>query len=913
MKTILFITLLFFATKLQAQQCGAGNYSNIALGFTSTEITSLTGSFTLQFKVFTSDTAYLDSLSFTHLPNGFNASNSASYNKTVLYVGDSALVTTSVNYPVNNLPYYPDQIDVTVHSHSAQGARNTKATQVVVFFTPYNTIELWNKYDYLNLPRQWNQPTTGVAPTRVYISKDSLPVSTRLPNTDTTKTVYEIENEYVVQLPNMPYGIVMKARTPAQLQALMDQDSVNYTNNTTSQKSSAALAKNNYQGTIQGYVTFNKTSDYDNFYNLYPPLSGVHIQLVWIQYGIKHVKAGGIIDADGNYSLSYNFDVRKIFNQGKLILRLVSDDNGDFDIVVKPSQTNNILYNLHATVFSAMGVQNNGLKTGVDWNISYVDKAPFVTLHYIHNAYKFVRKHYSSVDMPNGITVNVYINSNVFGQSSHYDPVLHPAFGYRIYLETDDTHRKTVVYHEFGHHVMNRLQGGYPHTGAVANHPWQDEKTPREVWTEGWGYAFAQMCDLEYWQEDNEFDWAKSIPGAGHYTKDAPLELRNPKVFSLEPNNQVNNGFRSEYNIACALFDLYDGADKIPSWKPTTDYNDNDLNYPHKYDTDLLQINTRAKSSYAKGTDYVSLSFKQIADFFIAVKNGTLPLDLERQNIYEYYNWLINTTPTGCDRDDIATVFRENRVTYDVSDANYEATQMKANATNNISNTTLYSFNDVSGIGYGTAHDDVYYGEYINSPCCTYDYAIDNKNFTQPNLLSYQAYHNVNVATVAPVVCQPASHVEFVAGSNVKLGAGFSAKAGSTVAMRINNCGSAYSGHRLAQPSVSTTTGITTANTATKGGAPSPTTTTAKPFSPAHIHTYDQLDVYPNPTNGTLTINNPNWDTYTYTLQSLHSALLKQGHVTNNQLSIAEYPTGMYLLQLTNAEGVSTTFKVVKE
>ncbi len=78
-------------------------------------------------------------------------------------------------------------------------------------------------------------------------------------------------------------------------------------------------------------------------------------------------------------------------------------------------------------------------------------------------------------------------------------------------------------------------------------------------------------------------------------------------------------------------------------------------------------------------------------------------------------------------------------------------------------------------------------------------------------------------------------------------------------------------------------------------------------------NTYEQLAIYPNPTNGTLTINNPNWEVYTYTLQSIHSALLKQGLVTNNQLSIAEYPTGLYLLQLNNANGVSTTFKVIKE
>jgi hypothetical protein len=687
-----------------------------------------TGSIDVSITVHALANLTLDSIVASRLLPNFSYTISQAWNATTLLSADSATATVHITYNSNALPYYPQQLEFTAYCHTASQGYTSATVPIVVYFTPYNTTELWNMDDYWQLSREWEQPNPNMPdPQRISVPKTNIPLATRISILDSTKTQYEKDNEYTVSVVGVPYNVVMKALTPAQKLAVNEADSLAYIASNSTNKSSCVSSKKHYQGTIQGRVTFWKIPD-NTIIDKFPPLSGVRILLTWRNVTDHKILDDAVIDANGMYSLDYDFEVSKFRNQGRISLRLISDDGGDFGINTFPENIfSTDKFELNNIIITSMSTSNNGTKTGVDWQLPLQSKEPFTATHYAHNAYKFVREHYTASQMPNGLNIHVYGSNNPV--SSHYRTG-------DMFLETGDTHRESVVYHEFGHHVMNTLQGGYPITGAVATHPWSSIHTPREVWAEGWGYAFAQMCDLRYHYEDGEFDWITSIPGQGAGTKDCPGELRNPYMYKLAGSY---NGFTSEYDLACAMYDLYDGADKFNTYMAASNYDDNDPTFPYK----INALKTNTKSSYLNGKDNVSLSFKEIADFFIYIKNSGA--SIEQQTAYTFYKWLVSNY-TACQVDDIAIVFRENRVVFNNTDAEYMNALMDANIITSVSPHN-YTFNDYSGLPlYGNIYkvtDIIKYDNYIPSPCCTYNYYIDNTSYAANSNAPYKAYNNV--------------------------------------------------------------------------------------------------------------------------------------------------------------------------
>jgi hypothetical protein len=903
MKTIITSILLSImlsyaqAKKSNVSCAGSGNSSNITLQFTSTEINSITGTFTLQIVAHAQDTAYLIPLDLNGY-NLFNATVTVPWNKTTLYANDSAVATIQATYNTTQLPYYTSIVRVTGYSFDADSALGKTATDVIVFFTPYNTTELWNRYDYEMLPRLWKQPNNdSIQPPRVYIAKDSIPISTRLPVQSNLRTTYEINNEYSVTLPNLPYYVIQRAYTQAQI------DSVDALDNTTGTNSK--LSTKNYYGSVTGRIYTSITNDDKN--EEWIGLSGLHIKLFWrTPAHWNEVIADGITGLDGVYTLNYNFNFKGTANTKDLYLRVISEDFGQYNISV-----GSFLNEDYSTIAFIKGLsQGDNSLENFSMYIGNTDRSAYLTAHYMHNAYRFVRNSYSAAEMPNGLNVKIYNDYNP-KESSHYNPLLYGTP--RIYLEHDDAERESVCYHEFGHHVMYSLQGGYPITGAVGSHPWELAHTPREVWAEAWGYAFAQMCDLHYNLEDHEYDWIQSVPSklvnGKIIGKDESGEYRNPFKYTLQ------NGFRSEYNIACALYDLYDGADKFSYYVAPKFYDDNNVDYPYAL-VPAANTSDRIKSGYKKGKDYVSLSFRQIADFFIHIKSLNSNLPLERATVYKFYQWLVGQH-SGCELDDIATVFRENRVTQDISDAGYEHTQLEGNPINTPNTTNDYFSELRTVIGFATpifVVDNVYYGKFVNSACCIYDYLINNSNITGSNLSTYKAYNNVIVNSVqgSTVKCIAASNVEFVAGHEVAMLNGFAAEEGSSFAAYIDPCPGLPPSHRLMNPNSGN-------NNQSLVGETLPQEQPLKPIATkVNNKTEEQLiTLYPNPTTGTLSLAGLAYSGYTYKLINATGAIVQEGSF-NNDVATINLPTnasnGLYNLLLYNTTtGAMYTKNIVLE
>ncbi len=154
--------------------------SNTAYGEVISEeynIVNGTFNFTIEYKFIDTVTfAYNKSTQFI-LPDGWSANIAPVIKGNVYYPEDTILLTVTVNYPVNNLPFYPKKISIIQFVTSDNTIEKEISTSAMVYFTPYNTIEIWNLQDFQNLPRRWFTPIENPDTTRIYIDPSNIPES----------------------------------------------------------------------------------------------------------------------------------------------------------------------------------------------------------------------------------------------------------------------------------------------------------------------------------------------------------------------------------------------------------------------------------------------------------------------------------------------------------------------------------------------------------------------------------------------------------------------------------------------------------------------------------------------------------------------------------------------------------------
>ena len=99
---------------------------------------------------------------------------------TVLNPGDSLPLTWNFTYDTTDLPFYAKEVgwrfapDTSVPDSTRPQAFKQR---LMVFFTPYRTLELWNLKDYHNLHRVWLHGAESSAMPWAYLHPDSIPDS----------------------------------------------------------------------------------------------------------------------------------------------------------------------------------------------------------------------------------------------------------------------------------------------------------------------------------------------------------------------------------------------------------------------------------------------------------------------------------------------------------------------------------------------------------------------------------------------------------------------------------------------------------------------------------------------------------------------------------------------------------------
>jgi hypothetical protein len=679
--------------------------SNTAYGEVISEeynIVNGTFNFTIEYKFIDTVTfAYNKSTQFI-LPDGWSANIAPVIKGNVYYPEDTILLTVTVNYPVNNLPFYPKKISIIQFVTSDNTIEKEISTSAMVYFTPYNTIEIWNLQDFQNLPRRWFTPIENPDTTRIYIDPSNIPES----NIDTSVYInWEIgdweddwQDEYrEVKMQGLSYAVLMKPVPP---------DSVDYYKSIGDGPDSTNISGEKskiFTGVVYGHLYTKINNDLGN--PALVALTGIKVKLMDQDKLWAETIETTYTDNHGYFEIHYS--TNQIFEGEKmeLFLRFKSRTNNDYQI-----HSTNLIGSNYKVNSQQISVPQNAEWNQIETILAYDESNyydAFRTVHWANNGFRY----FEAENIPLGKRLTIHINTDEvpFITGSFY------MLG-NIFLTDLAGDKENTPYHEFGHYTMYKLQSNnftYPYgENGCADHSWSKENTSNLAWVEGWADAVQMILDAAYWQEDREY----GLKGG-----DLPLfEVR--KHYN---SCNINNGFRSEYYIACAIYDLWDGPNRnLPNLIPDNPNNPN-------YTFTIHGWNDSGQGIYGwKSEDDIELSFYNICKPLVdhpTGMQGYIAGD-KCMNIHDYYRYLVDNI-SDCDlKADISRVFRENRIQWNI--AEYEWTWNVTNLSSDFIKQT--EIKDESGY--------IILGGFLNSRNWTDNYLVNFYNKNSFNEFRYSAY-----------------------------------------------------------------------------------------------------------------------------------------------------------------------------
>ena len=608
---------------------------------TSYEHPTLAASFPIGIKCYFLDTTTIDSVVW-ELPNGWSV---VSLNPVPLIgtFGDSLLLSFILSIPDTvNLPFYPQRIGIKLLTNRQDSDFQTITMAGKVYFTPYNSIEIWSLREFYDLKRYWLEEDS-IAPPRIYIPRDSIPQS----NLGDDPSIYErdsatwdnwwIDNFREIEIEGLAYTILMKPIPYDSLEYYEDlYDEENNTRGGNVQK-----GKKTFKGTITGKITAFIETDLGTTKKI--GLAGLHVCLMrkigaYYEWGEDYTKE------DGSFSISYNKD--KNTSSVDFYIEVKSETNSSYDIRSRS------MWGVYDQRFSLGSYKENAGANDVGDKRITSDKADgFRATHWARKGMKYFRD--NSAYIKGGLRIK--LNDLAYMFSSYSNNYFTWGMDPAIHLESGDGAHENTIYHEFGHYTMYRLQNNnilIPYgVEGVNHHSWSKENTGLLAWIEGWADAVQMILDAAHWQEDGEY----GIDEVTNYFENLKIKSNNGK--------KINNGFRSEYHIATAIYDLWDGSNKgLPLTIP-------ELNI-HGWDDSQTTIYNENESSnfYSwKSIDDVELTFAQICAPMQTIKKKA---DLEElSNIGDYYYKLLYPMYNDCNTiANVTRAFRENRVLWNIQD-----------------------------------------------------------------------------------------------------------------------------------------------------------------------------------------------------------------------------------------------------
>jgi len=201
---LLIMCIVFTINNLLADDTIRFAYLNYVPKIVSYEDTVLSGTMSIQLVIkFNDTTDFRNDFEIVIQDNFFEQIPPSLQGDTDIvtyYPGDSIIVDFNFAYDTASISFYPKTIEFVCISDTI-----TRSATAVFYFTPFNTLEVWDVLDFNSLKRIWllekEEPET-----RQYISKNSIPVS----NVPDSSFFGSVNEDYsIVFIEGLAYGIPM--------------------------------------------------------------------------------------------------------------------------------------------------------------------------------------------------------------------------------------------------------------------------------------------------------------------------------------------------------------------------------------------------------------------------------------------------------------------------------------------------------------------------------------------------------------------------------------------------------------------------------------------------------------------------------------------------------------------------------
>lgn len=465
---------------------------------------------------------------------------------------DHLKMTLALSYDPDEIPYHPQVMQVGLRN--LETGKMEYGNEIYVYFTPWNTVEIWNSEDFRRLPRAWEASNTSAK--RRKVNRNNLPVS----DLSAEEWLDQDVPKRYISVPGLAYTIPFKA-----------------------EPHSSNRGTNTYTGIVNGALTATVTQPLIYAGETDIALSGILVELYSIDPLGDEMIGDAFTENDGSFSIA--FSETKAVNPMEVYLKVLTVTNDDeIDVRIGPN-------GLDMMRDTPLVFQPN-VFADQDFGTLLVptDMIKPQLAHWANLARKFVVEQLASnpgfseaqleplvitrfLTSPN----QSFFTPNPFGKILALEPCSHKDY---IWIGQNSDLNENTMYHEYGHYLMWQLQNdtwSNVITSGLANHSLRfNDKNPQLAWNEGFAAGFSMILDAYYWEIDGEFN--AEPYGSGSSNHESRLLGLNPSVTPEDgrfdiiypsgtppvlDGQTITHGYAAEWSIGAAIFDLWDGPTNI--------------------------------------------------------------------------------------------------------------------------------------------------------------------------------------------------------------------------------------------------------------------------------------------------------------------------------------------------------------
>jgi hypothetical protein len=488
---------------------------------------------------------------------------------------------------------------------------------VYVYFTPFDTVEVWSVEDFERLKRVWNSPGDRTGRRRA-LRKEQIPAS------DVTEVELARRGARVrlVSLPGLGYsvprripsgfaaggpGFVRAGRTYQAFQAGGDPGAgAKFQAGAAAQLDARAGAgggggggnSNQFEGTVSGRIFATVDDDFGNSNSISLDIVGIKVELMRKRSLGDEVIGTDFTEEGGEFDIA--FDVTLNDPDIDVYLQVTAENEAGTIRVRKR------LGGARSETHFKDSPNRFQPGTGLSFDFGAVevdeDDVKPQLFHWANRARSFVEDELGDSILPSSSSDPLDIMRSFSGTGQAYfipggyatdaaliAPLVFGPLGIplglvlatvvsnndSIYVGSDRQLDEDVVYHEFGHYLMWHLQAESwldPLKAGFATH-YQDanDEHAELAWTEGFASGFGAIVDSVCQADDGEFGIDNPGVFEDRDTFQSGCQVREAVTWPGTicgagstpncPSGQVlTHGFHSEWNVASMIWDLWDGS-----------------------------------------------------------------------------------------------------------------------------------------------------------------------------------------------------------------------------------------------------------------------------------------------------------------------------------------------------------------